>query len=476
MTEGRTSVPCPLRTAALESADAEAVVGVGRTMSYSELDCRVSAAAGRLEELGVSPGARVGLYLPKNVGYLVLLLALMRAGIVACPVSTRLPAGGVEPLLERAGCTVLISGDGKLLKAVERVDVLDPEAVLDEDVEDEKISEPAEIPLDRPATVVFTSGSTGVPKAALHTFGNHYFSAIGSNANIALAAGDRWLHSLPLYHVGGLSIVFRCLISGAAIALPEPDAPLGRSISELRATHVSLVSTQLLRLLREETDLEGLKAVLTGGGPTPEDLVDEALSRGLPVHTSYGLTEMASQVATTRRGASREELRTAGRVLPHREVSVSVEGEILVRGDTLFAGYVERGKTGLPAGAGGWFRTGDLGRLDGAGRLCVLGRRDNLFVSGGENVRPEEIEEALLRIAGVEEAVAVPVPDPEFGERPVAFVRLSGVVVDLARALESVLPRFKVPKTFHEWEGAGGMKPDRPALKERAKRLADDAS
>jgi O-succinylbenzoic acid--CoA ligase len=81
--------------------------------------------------------------------------------------------------------------------------VLDPEAVLDEDVEDEKTSEPAEIPLDRPATVVFTSGSTGVPKAALHTFGNHYFSAIGSNANIALAAGDRWLHSLPLYHVGG---------------------------------------------------------------------------------------------------------------------------------------------------------------------------------------------------------------------------------------------------------------------------------
>jgi acyl-CoA synthetase (AMP-forming)/AMP-acid ligase II len=119
MTEGRTSVPCPLRTAALESADAEAVVGVGRTMSYSELDCRVSAAAGRLEELGVSPGARVGLYLPKNVGYLVLLLALMRAGIVACPVSTRLPAGGVEPLLERAGCTVLISGDEKLLRAVE---------------------------------------------------------------------------------------------------------------------------------------------------------------------------------------------------------------------------------------------------------------------------------------------------------------------------------------------------------------------
>jgi O-succinylbenzoic acid--CoA ligase len=204
----------------------------------------------------------------------------------------------------------------------------------------------------------------------------------------------------------------------------------------------------------------------------PEDLVDEALARGLPVHTSYGLTEMASQVTTTAPGAAPEELRTAGRVLLHREVSVSGEGEILVRGETLFAGYVEGEETGRPSGAGGWFRTGDLGRLDGTGRLRVLGRRDNLFVSGGENVRPEEIEEALLRIPGVEEAVVVPVTDPEFGARPVAFVRLSEGTGDLARALEPVLPRFKIPKAFHEWEGAGGMKSDRPALEQRANRLA----
>ena len=476
MIEGRTSVPCPLRSAALESPDAEAIVGSGWSISYGRFDARVSAAAGRLEELGVAPGERVALYLPKDVGYLVLLLALVRVGAVACPVSTRVPAGGVGLLLGRAGCSALISADEKLSGSVGGIDVVDPQALLAGGEEDERFSELLEIPLGRPTTVVFTSGSTGTPKAALHTFGNHYFSAVGSNANIAPAPGDRWLHSLPLYHVGGLSIVFRCLISGAAIALPEPDAPFGRSISDLRATHVSLVSTQLLRLLRDDASLEGLKAVLMGGGPIPEDLVDEALARGLPVHTSYGLTEMASQVTTTAPGAATEELRTAGRVLPHREVSVSDEGEILVKGETLFAGYLREGAPDLPLDNGGWFRTGDLGRFDGAGRLRVLGRRDNLFVSGGENVRPEEIEEALLRIPGVEEAVVVPVPDPEFGARPVAFVRLSGGTGDLARALEAVLPRFKIPKDFHEWEGAGEMKPDRPALKERAKRLADDAS
>ena len=473
MSEGRTRVSCPLRSAAIESPEAEAVVGAGWSVTYGELDARVSAAAARIKDLGVSPGDRVALYLPKGEGYLVLLLALVRAGAVACPVSTRLPAGGVGPLLERAGCSALVSAEEELSGSIGGIDVLDPQVALGGGEEDERASEPLEVPLGRSATVVFTSGSTGAPKAALHSFGNHYFSAIGSNANIALAAGDRWLHSLPLYHVGGLSIVFRCLISGAAIALPGPDAPLGRSIPDLRATHVSLVSTQLLRLLREDAALEGLKAVLTGGGPVPEDLVGEALARGLPVHTSYGLTEMASQVTTTAPGAAPEELRTAGRVLPYREVSVSGEGEILVRGETLFAGYVQEGKTGRLAGADGWFRTGDLGRLDGAGRLRVLGRRDNLFVSGGENVRPEEVEAALLRIPAVEEAVVVPVPDPEFGARPVAFVRLSGGTGDLARALEPVLPRFKIPKAFHEWEGAGGMKPDRPALKERAKRMAE---
>lgn len=449
-------------------------MGAGWSMSYGELDGRVSAAAGRLEERGVAPGTRVALYLPKSVGYLVLLLALVRAGAVACPVSTRVPAGGVGPLLQRAGCLALISADGRTFDATDEIDVLNPEALLAEGVKDQKTSEPARIPAGRPATVVFTSGSTGAPKAALHTFGNHYFSAAGSNANIAPAPGDRWLHSLPLYHVGGLSIIFRCLLSGAAIALPEPDASPGRSISELRATHVSLVSTQLLRLLDEVgADLSGLKAVLMGGGPIPPSLVDEALARGVPVHTSYGLTEMASQVTTTPPGASREELRTAGRALPHRQVLISEEGEILVRGATLFAGYLREGGPDLPLDDGGWFHTGDLGEMDAGGYLKVSGRRDNLFVSGGENVQPEEIEAALCRIEGIEEAVVVPVPDREFGARPVAFVRLTGGAGDPARALEPVLPRFKIPIAFHDWEGAGGMKPDRVALKERANRLAD---
>ncbi|HET7273332.1 MAG TPA: o-succinylbenzoate--CoA ligase, partial [Rubrobacter sp.] len=314
-----------------------------------------------------------------------------------------------------------------------------------------------------------------VPKSALHTFGNHYYNALGSNTNIPLTPGDRWLHSLPLYHVGGLSILFRCLLAGATITLPEPGTPLGEAITVLRATHVSLVATQLLRLLREDVDLGGLKAVLLGGGPVPAYLVDEALARGLPVHTSYGLTEMASQVTTTQPGAAPEELRTAGRVLPHREISVSGEGEILVRGETLFAGYVEGEKVDRPLDPSGWLHTGDLGELDDEGYLRVTGRRDNLFISGGENVQPEEIEEALCRLEGIDEAVVVPVPDDEFGDRPVAFVRTNGVALEpeyLAQSLEPVLPRFKIPISFHPCpDAAVAMKADRAALGELARRL-----
>jgi O-succinylbenzoic acid--CoA ligase len=280
---------------------------------------------------------------------------------------------------------------------------------------------------------------------------------------------------LPLYHVGGLAILFRCLLAGATVALPQHGAPLGEAIAGVGATHVSLVSTQLLRLLRENTNVDGLEAVLMGGGPVPASLVEEAVARGLPIHTSYGLTEMASQVTTTPSGASTEELHTAGRVLPDREVSISEEGEILVRGETLFAGYVEGEELDRSLDADGWFHTGDLGGLDETGCLRVVGRRDNLFISGGENLQPEEIEEALCRMEGIDEAVVVPVPDKEFGARPVAFVRAEGDFKDLVTELGKVLPRFKIPIAFHPWpeKTRVGMKADRNALRERARRLHD---
>jgi O-succinylbenzoic acid--CoA ligase len=472
MESGATHVPCPLRAAAMASPVAPAVVGARGALTYGRLDLLVAGTEKRIARLGLGAGARVALYLLKDERYLVLLLALIRAGCVACPLSTRLPPAGVAPLLEKAACRALISSDEELLEAT-GVRKLSPEELLADEPARGQPSEPLHIALDRPSTIVFTSGSSGAPKAALHTFGNHYYSALGSNANIELALGDRWLHSLPHYHVGGLSILFRCLLAGATVALPEPGAPLGEAVAG--ATHVSLVSAQLLRLLREDFDPGELKAILLGGGPIPPPLIDEAASRGLPIYTTYGLTEMASQVTATPPGASREELHTSGRTLPHREISISNDGEILVRGETLFTGYVDGDTVDRSLDADGWFGTGDLGELDASGYLRVRGRTDNLFVSGGENVQPEEVEEALCRLEGVEDAVVVPIPDAEFGFRPVAFIRTAGGDMEpelLSRGLERTLPRFKIPVAFYGWpEEAGGMKVDRPFFREHARRL-----
>jgi O-succinylbenzoic acid--CoA ligase len=454
-----------LRAAAIASPNAPAVIGTGGTLTYWELDLRVTMAAERIEGLGFKAGTRVALHLPKDERYFVLLLALIRVGCVACPLSTRLPTRNVAPLMQKIACRAMISSSEEILESMDiGVQKQRPEKLLaPEPMAQNQNSEPLHLALDLPATIVFTSGSADAPKAALHTFGNHYYSALGSNPNIALALGDRWLHSLPLYHVGGLSILFRCLLAGAAIALPEPETALGNAITDSGATHVSLVSTQLRRLLVEEDfDPERLKAILLGGGPMPASLIDEAVSRGLPIHTSYGLTEMASQVTATPPGASRKVLHTSGRLLPYREISISDDGEILVKGKTLFSGYVTLDTVNRS--------------LDADCYVHVRGRKDNLFISGGENVQPEEIEEALCRLEGIEEAVVVPVPDKEFGFRPVAFVRtVEGAAMsgDLARALEQELPRFKIPVSFHGWpKVGGGMKVDRAFFRERASRLA----
>ena len=192
-------------------------------------------------------------------------------------------------------------------------------------------------------------------------------------------------------------------------------------------THLSLVATQLYRLLRDERGraaLRGLKAVLLGGGPAPAALIEEAVA-GRRARSSRATARRRCPRRRPRRGPATRRRRCAppaGRS-PFRELAIAADGEILVRGRTLFRGYVEGGGVRPARDAAGWFHTGDLGRLDADGRLVVTGRRDTMFISGGENIHPEEIEREILRFPGVLEAIVVPVPDPEFGARPVAFLR-----------------------------------------------------
>lgn len=251
---------------------------------------------------------------------------------------------------------------------------------------------------------------------------------------------------------------------------------------DYRATHLSLVTTQLQHLLEQPSRCERLnrqlKAVLLGGSSFASTLIDRAVAAGLPLAKSYGLTEAASQVTTTAPGDSRETLGTSGHLLPHRELKITAAGEILIRGKVLFAGYWRDGDIDSARDRDGWFATGDRGMLDSEHRLIVTGRRDNMFVSGGENIQPEEIEHALVALPEIREAVVVPIEDRSYGQRPVAFVQLvEGVRLDaehLRHALQEHLPRFKVPDHFYPWPddlAAGDLKPARPYLGQLARHL-----
>jgi len=467
------SIRCPINAAAEYYEKLPALIAGDYVISYSEYEQLVASAAARLKETGVSKGERVAIVSNNRWEYPILLFALLRLGAVACAVSPRFPQESIRSLLKKIDCSKVVDPIERLTSVtsheMRRIDLNTIIRRLESN--GHITSSNVVIDLNHDATIIFTSGSSAHPKAVLHSFGNHYYSALGSNKNIIVQPGDRWLLSLPLYHVGGLGILFRTLIGGGAVVIPGNKENIVESIEVHDVTHLSLVFTQLYRLLNKGVSpakVKRLKAVLVGGSAVPASLITRAYECGLPLFTTYGLTEMASQVTTTHPHEPLDRLFSSGEVLDYRSLKVDNGGEILVKGKTLFKGYVEGTMTTLPVDDEGWFRTGDLGLLDSDGYLKFLGRKDNMFISGGENIHSEEIEGVLCLLNEVVEALVVPIEDEEFGFRPVAFIRSpEGKQIDkrgVALHLERYLPRFKIPISFYEWpEGVrdGRLKLDR---------------
>ena len=394
-----------------------ALISPESTLSYGELYELVLEREKTFRLAGISTGDRVAWVGKSTEESLVNFLALMRMGAVACPLSERLSEDAQGKLVARLGCHYwetksLDSSSGKLTAA----------------------------------TILMTSGSSAEPKAVVHHLSHHLFSAKAVAQCLQLCKGDRWLLSLSLHHTAGIGIVFRCLTAGAAIVI-SPEKNLATVIKQQKITHLSLVATQLQRLLQEKSSNDSLKAILVGGGPIPPDLLRQAMEIGLPVHQSYGMTEMASTITCTS-GQSFDDLLTAGQELPGREIMIGENSEILVRGDSLCAGYLNRDEVTPVTDTQGWLHTKDRGTFDSEGRLHVQGRLDRMFISGGENIQPEEIENYLLELPGIDDARVTPIKDETFGQRPVAYLRTNEelpAVASLRKALSSSLPHYKIP-------------------------------
>lgn len=462
-----TTIACPLREAAMISRQEGAIFTPDRDILFSEWDDLASRAALQLAAAGISSGDRVGLFLPQDWRYPVLLMGIVRAGAVACPLSVRQPRDAVLDQLRWIGAKAVIA---HAREGAETGDLpcprLHPDALLAVPAEPPPPGFGARFDLHQPATILFTSGSTGEPKAVQHSIGNHYYSARGSNNNIRIRSHDKWLVQVPLYHVSGLGILFRCLLGGAGLVLPGRDESLTESLGGYGVTHVSLVPTQLRRLLADpgaDAAMRTVKVILLGGSPVDEPTLRAALDRGWPVLPTYGLTEMGSQVTTMPADTPPERRFNAGVPLAYRELRIADDGEILVRGACLFQGYVREDRLDPGLDAEGWFHTGDLGTLDEAGHLTVEGRKDDMFISGGENIHPAAIERAMQVAGGADRVLAVPVEDREFGHRPAVFVAGNTRSDDEWRALlRECLPGYAVPVAFLAWPDGEAWQADKP--------------
>jgi O-succinylbenzoic acid--CoA ligase len=464
-----------------------AIVGSGSVLTYAQLCHKTSMLGIGLRRLGIDAGHKVAILSPTSADVLAILFALIKIKAIAVLASSQWPAEYIARRLESVDSRWVVC-TGPLADQLVYHSHIKPillENILSDTNDDSDVDlardDDADIDIDRPATIVFSPGSTGEPKGVLHSLGNHLYSAAGSNENVPISPGDSWLLSLPIHHVSGLQVLFRAFLGGGSVTVPKPEASIEESILIPGVSHVSLVYTQLSRLLKNPAAVErmrNLKAILVGGSAIPDQIMERSYQLDLPVYKSYGSTEMASQITTTGKGDRLERLLSSGRLLKHRSLSIAGDGEILVRGETLFQGYLHGNRLDKARDRNGWFHTGDIGLLDDAGYLTVLGRKDNMFISGGENIHPEEIEQALLNTKNVENAVVVPVEDEKFGMRPAAFIKSELPTfpdeIYLRKILKESLPKFKIPDYFFPWpQGMGeiGFKVDRKALQALARTL-----
>lgn len=427
-------------------------------LSWRALAARLDRLCAGFQRQGVSSGALVALRGKNSLPLLLSWLALLQAGARVLPLNPQLPPATLQPLLRSLRPDFMLDLAESLPDNLPGLPHPVPAALRIKSAPQQAASPAAWRP-EAIATLTLTSGSTGLPKAAAHTFQALLHSAAGVNQLMNFNAAESWLLSLPLCHVSGQGIVWRWLLAGACLMLS--DAPLPQALCG--CSFASLVPTQLWRLLQQPQRPAALKATLLGGAAIPPDLVARAEAAGISCWCGYGLTESAATVC----GKRANNRPGVGKALSGREVRI-VDGEIWLRGATLASGYWRDGQMQPLINPHGWFATGDLGRWQ-QDELQVLGRKDNLFFSGGEAVQPEAIEGLLMRHPAVMQAFIMPQADDEWGARPVALLMLApgGTLESVAAWAREQLASFQRPVrwlTLPEGFTQGGIKLSRQQL------------
>ncbi|GAB4003354.1 FadD3 family acyl-CoA ligase [Nocardioides ultimimeridianus] len=459
------TIPALLRHAAATYGDKPAYVEGDRTVSYQNLQGLVAATAAGFRRRGLQLGERVALWAPNSIDWAVAALAVTYAGGVLVPLNSRYTATEAADIVERSGATLVIVADGFLgrtqisdLRAAsalphvrEILDIAELGSVRPDGGDGGESVSPDDV-----ADILFTSGTTGRPKGAMSAHRQSIGVARAWAELGGVSADDRYLVVNPFFHSFGYKIgILVGLLTGATlypVAAFDVDATM-ELIERERITLLPGAPTIYQSILaspnRQSHDLSSLRLAVTGAASVPVVLIERMREELRIDHvvTAFGMTE-AVVVTMCREDDSAETVATTnGRAIPGMEIRIADGGELLVRGDYVMLGYLDDpSATAEAIDADGWLHTGDVGVIDEAGNLRITDRLKDMYISGGFNVYPAEVEQALLRMDGVTDVAVVGVPDERMGEVGKAYVVGPAAPEDVIAFARERLANFKVPR------------------------------
>ncbi|MEH7074661.1 o-succinylbenzoate--CoA ligase [Neobacillus drentensis] len=465
-------MPNFLKKRAFLTPERPAVYFQDQVVTFEQLYERSYQVAGKLQGLGVQKDHYVAVLLKNDIDTVVILFALQLLGVRSVILNNRLSPTELTWQMTDSKVVSLILDDAfiEIKEIVSRqipsLNTLTKTKIFSCVANVPNILE--EISLSDICTIMYTSGTTGNPKGVIQTYGNHWWSAVGSALNLGYMDEDCWLCSVPLFHISGFSILMRCVIYGMPIVLHErfDEEKAIDDIQEKKVTIMSIVGTALTRIveaLQERRLPTHFRCMLLGGGPAPLPLLKACVEKDIPVFQTYGMTESSSQIVTLAPEYSLKKLGSAGKPLFPSQIQIvneencvapaGVPGEIVIKGPNVTPGYLFRPEVSKEKFNNGWFHTGDIGYLDEAGFLYVLDRRSDLIISGGENIYPAELEAVLLSHPEVSEAGVTSAEHAVWVQVPIAFIvkreEANLSEEELEQYCHHHLAKYKVPKAFY---------------------------
>jgi O-succinylbenzoic acid--CoA ligase len=414
-----------------------------------------------LSERNISKGDYAAVLSENNLEFIISVLALWQIEAIPVLINTRLTKPEIENQIAFCKIILFSSSQKKIFSEFSKPSL---EIILSSELPSIKKLELFN--LYYPAVIIFTSGSTSKPKAAELSFNSLYQSFQTGDQILHQSKDDKWLASLPFYHIGGFSIFTRILFAGCTLIIPMDLSleTIESNIREERPSLLSLVSPQLKGFVDKKISPNPeLRIVLVGGGRIDSILISSAISLGWNIYKVYGSTETASFVSILSPTEFKLKKESAGKPIPPNVINISDSngnklppnrmGEITVESNSLFSRYLFNDESTSQKLSGGLYNSGDVGYLDEDGYLFVEARRTDLIVSGGENINPVEVEFAIKNFQGVKEVCVFPINDKKWGQKTIAaIVPQENFRIDIEKLksnLKENLADYKIPKEFY---------------------------